>query len=343
VDSRVVAQLVAADPAVETTAFTAVFPEHPEFDEHAAAAAAAAALGLRHETLPVQLPVAELPRIIAELDEPLADPSCLPTWALCRAAAQHITVALGGDGGDELFAGYKRYAQHLRARHWRWLRLPAPARFTAAAPLLKATSRGRWERLRLERQLRWEDAYVLRFSGIDPATRGFLQPDFPVREPHYWRLPAAPLAPLAWLLECDRLNYLPEYVLRKTDLCGMAHGLEWRAPLLDHVFWQSVLALPEAERFTTPAKGWLRAQAGLNGVSAKRGFNPPLAAWLRTPAVAESLAALPETLGRVTGGQVAAEPVRKLLAQWQAGRAAAEHVWQLWVLGTSLRSLGESA
>ena len=94
-------------------------------------------------------------------------------------------------------------------------------------------------------------------------------------------------ATLETLLEIDRLNYLPDYILRKADLCTMAHGLEMRAPFLDHHFVAAVLALPAAMRFTTPAK-----KAACSGAEPlggddpltrdKRGFNPPIDGWLKT-------------------------------------------------------------
>ena len=67
-------------------------------------------------------------------------------------------------------------------------------------------------------------------------------------------MPAATAADLPTLLEIDRLNYLPDYILRKADLCTMAHGLEMRAPFLDHRFVGAVMGLPDAERFTTPPR-----------------------------------------------------------------------------------------
>src|SRR5262249_8090448 len=128
--------------------------------------------------------------------------------------------------------------------------------------------------------------YALRFSGFTPGERLFLAPEF-APAAHYWRLPAArSQSDLETLLEIDRLNYLPDYILRKADLCTMAHGLELRAPLLDHRFVEVVLGLPASLRFTTPPKQLLAPAleplAELDPfLRKKRGFNPPLDGWLR--------------------------------------------------------------
>jgi hypothetical protein len=144
-------------------------------------------------------------RIVAALDEPFADPSSFSLWYLARAASAHVRVVMGGDGGDELFAGYKRYAKHLASR-WRGrLRCPALAR--------RAPRRlpGRWRKLADELALDWLSAYSLRFSGMPPSLRRFLQPDFRTGAGIYWdRMPDREQRQgLSALLEIDMNNYLP--------------------------------------------------------------------------------------------------------------------------------------
>jgi asparagine synthase (glutamine-hydrolysing) len=107
--------------------FTAAFSGTP-FDESADARAVAMKLGLPN--LAVEIPVSiadDFARLIADLDDPFADPSSVPTWYLSRETTRHVKVVLGGDGGDELFGGYKRYAKHLRTRWRRGLVLPSLA------------------------------------------------------------------------------------------------------------------------------------------------------------------------------------------------------------------------
>ena len=238
VDSSAIACRLAAMGFNRLASFTAAFPG-TTFDESALARAAADRLGFPN--LAVTIPegiAADFERLVADLDEPFADPSCVPTWYLARETTRHVKVVLGGDGGDELFGGYKRYAKHLRTRWRRGLVLPglrAPAGIGGSG----------WQRAIEELRLDWRAAYALRFSGFTPGERAFLAPDA-APPAHYWRMPPAATFDLPALLEIDRLNYLPDYILRKADLCTMAHGLELRAPFLDHRFVGAVTGLPSA-------------------------------------------------------------------------------------------------
>jgi asparagine synthase (glutamine-hydrolysing) len=334
VDSTAVASVLAQTGHRDITAYTAAFPG-TEYDESAQAARVAQRLGLKHEILPIESHLGDdFERIVAGLDEPFADPSSFPLWYIARAAAAHVKVVLGGDGGDELFAGYKRYDKHLRSTWRRGLRLPLPAMasHTKSAKLL--------DELRLD----WLSAYALRFSGMPPALRRWLQPGF-APAPVYWdRIPADTTEPLRALLETDMHNYLPEYILRKGDLCTMAHGLELRVPLLDHRLYQSVLALSDEKRFTRPRK------LALGTVcepcrefklfdAAKRGFNPPVAQWLRNDLRAR-LDGLGARIAQSTQNQLDGARAQQFVDGFIHGAdARAEQVLQLLILDTSLTQL----
>ena len=220
VDSSTIACRLATMGFNGLQSFTAAFPG-TSFDESDLARRAAQRLGFPNLAVPIPHGIAgDFERIVADLDEPFADPSCVPTWYLARETTRHVKVVLGGDGGDELFGGYKRYAKHLRTR-WRshlalpGLRVPA------------GIGGGGWQRAIEELRLDWRAAYALRFSGFTPGERAFLAPEA-APPAHYWRMPETNAADLSTLLEIDRLNYLPDYILRKADLCTMAHGLEMR-------------------------------------------------------------------------------------------------------------------
>ncbi len=117
-DSGTIACRLASTGRRGLSTFSAAFPGS-SFDESAEAAATAEALGLPNGRIVVPTAVAaDFARIVAALDEPFADPSAFPTWYLARATERHVKVVLGGDGGDELFGGYKRIAKHLR-NAWR--------------------------------------------------------------------------------------------------------------------------------------------------------------------------------------------------------------------------------
>lgn len=340
VDSNAIACRLAAMGFNRLQSFTAAFPG-TSFDESGLARAAADQLGFPN--LAVTIPegiAADFDRLVADLDEPFADPSCVPTWYLARETTRHVKVVLGGDGGDELFGGYKRYAKHLRTLWRRGLVVPglrAPARIGG----------GGWQRAIEELRLDWRAAYALRFSGFTPGERAFLAPDT-APPAHYWRLPPTKSADLPALLEIDRLNYLPDYILRKADLCTMAHGLEMRAPFLDHRFVGAVIALPHAARFTTPPRRLLApAMAALGDLDPfarkKRGFNPPLDGWLAGD-LSPRLPGIGARLASASRGMLGALPVDAFVDAWRGGdKRYAEQVLQLVLLDASLGQLASLA
>ncbi len=341
IDSGVVACRLAALGHSGVQTFTAAFPG-TTFDESIDASATAGRLGLPNASIAISNRIADdFPRLIADLDEPFADPSSVPMWQLSREATRHVKVVLGGDGGDELFGGYKRYAKHLRTRWRRGVSL----RWLPAPPTIGG--RG-WQRVAEELRLDWRSAYVLRFSGFKPRQRRFLQPEL-MGQAHYWRMPAnTGRSDLQSLLEIDRLNYLPEYILRKGDLCTMAHGLELRAPLLDHRFVACIMGIPSSQRFTTPAKMLLAPAlapiADLDPFARKkRGFNPPIDGWLQGD-LAPRLDGLGARLSVLSSGQLVAFRVDRFVAAWRGGSShLAEQLLQLVILDESLRQLAELA
>jgi len=341
IDSSALACRLAAMGFNRLQSFTAAFPG-TSFDESAEAGVTAQRLGFPNLAIPIPTSIAgDFARIVADLDEPFADPSSVPTWYLSRETTRHVKVVLGGDGGDEVFGGYKRYAKHLRTRWRRGLVLRA-----LAPPA--GIGGGGWQRLVEELRLDWRAAYALRFSGLTPGERAFLAPQAAPRA-HYWRMPEGfARDDLAALLEIDRLNYLPDYILRKADLCTMAHGLEMRAPFLDHRFVGAVQGLPARARFTTPPKMLLApALAPLADrapfTRKKRGFNPPLAGWLEGD-LAPRLQGLGARLQASTAGQLDAGRLDAYVGAWRSGSARlAEQILQLVILDESLAQLAALA
>jgi asparagine synthase (glutamine-hydrolysing) len=337
IDSAMLACRLESLGYASSQTFTASFPGSVN-DESGDALVTAQRLGFSNLAVPMPTHIAdEFERIIADLDEPFADPSSFPTWALARETTRHVKVVLSGDGGDELLGGYKRYAKHVRTRWRKHIVLP-----WAHGPGTLAS--GSWQRLAEELKSDWRSSYVLRFSGLMPRERRFLSPDMQPRA-HYWRMPVdSRKQDLEALTEIDRLNYLPEYILRKSDLCTMAHGLELRAPLLDHRFVEAIRGLPDAQRFTTtPKKLFGAALAKIADLDhfakKKRGFNPPVSRWLRDD-LASRLPDLGARLAAATSGQLSAANVDAMVTLWHAeGSRLDEQILQLLILDESLRQL----
>ncbi|OQS43746.1 asparagine synthase (glutamine-hydrolyzing) [Chromobacterium haemolyticum] len=343
IDSTVIASRLALQQLTQFSSFTAAFPGS-KLDEAADAADSAQRMGLAN--LAVQMPenlAADFERIVADLDQPFADPSSFPTWYLAREVSRHVKVVLLGDGGDELLAGYKRVNKHLRTRWRSLIKLPLTIQ-----PSLDGKGAGK---LATELAMSWQDAYSLRFSGFTPGQRLFLQGNRPLSRLCHWRAPddigpppANAPAGLHHLLAIDFANYLPDYILQKSDLCTMAHGLEGRAPLVDHRFYQTLLAVDGKQRFTQPAKLIFR-RAVHPALPAdffqrkKRGFNPPLSGWLKT-SLAPRMDGLGERLARLSRGQLDAAAVDAFAAAYRNGAEhLAEQMLQLLILDESLRQL----
>jgi asparagine synthase (glutamine-hydrolysing) len=147
------------------------------------------------------------------------------------------------------------------------------------------------------------------------------------------------------LLAVDADNYLPEYILRKADLCTMAHGLELRAPLLDHRWAECVMALSDSIRFTQPAKKLFAevtqqlAPLKLFDIK-KRGFNPPLQPWLQED-LKHRFAGLGQRLEILTNGQVNAARTEALVTEYLQRPALAEQILQLLILDCTLGQLDQ--
>jgi asparagine synthase (glutamine-hydrolysing) len=214
--------------------------------------------------------------------DPIADPSLAPTWVVSRAARQEWTVALSGDGGDELLGGYPR----LRAIPWleHLLRLPSavrsrvtsvlPARRWAAKLGAALAVESPWEAYEALQGV-WPAAEVGRLLRLDSVP-----PPWPSHL--LTRLESLPAWRRYRLL--DALTFLPERVLAKVDRASMDRSLEVRVPLLDHRVVEMLLTLPP---WLTGGKKVLRRLLRRLGAPSpprrKRGFEVPLAAWIRGP------------------------------------------------------------
>ncbi|ARJ66559.1 asparagine synthase (glutamine-hydrolyzing) [Magnetospirillum sp. ME-1] len=299
VDSSVIAAIMAetarqagADP-IRT--FTMTF-DVAAYDERQAAAEVAGRIGSRHTELPAGSGLAALlPDMVRHFGEPFGNPTALLIHDLSRKAREHVTVALVGDGGDEVFAGYPRYQGGLLAGRYRRL-VPGWLRRGVVAPLadLIPESSGGRHSLRRAREFltganlpadamyaSWVEYFSpeerRRLLGLDAA------PSRPIAE-LYRQSPSAD--PLDCMQQTDLLSFLPGNLLSYGDAMSMRHALELRLPLIDHRLVEAVAAIDPAVRFAQGKKTLLRGVARrllpAHMVDRpKRGFNPPMGLWLK--------------------------------------------------------------
>jgi asparagine synthase (glutamine-hydrolysing) len=306
---------------------------------------AAAAVGGRHRARLVPAPTpALLDRLAWHLDEPFGDSSAVPTFAVSALAREQVTVALSGDGGDELFGGYRRHAvegwEHALRR---WVNGAAPA-VARAATRLPAGLPGRNALARLAAPADLACAAKFQVGGGAPGLKariysGDLRRALAAADPlapftdAYAR--AAGADPLNRILYVDLKTYLPDDILVKVDRMSMAHSLEVRAPFLDHRLVEMVARLPGRVKVPGDAtKPLLRAL--LEGCvpraawdRPKHGFTAPVARWLRE----ELREAVEARLFSARGvGRELFDP-HGLDVLWEAHHAGrADHAHELWML-----------
>jgi asparagine synthase (glutamine-hydrolysing) len=342
VDSGLLAALAAQESGQRLRTFSIGFEER-SFDELDRARLVAGRLGAdHHEAILGAADAVTLPLIAAAFDEPYADSSALPTFAVAQLTRRHVKVALSGEGGDELFGGYHTYVADLLAP-----RLAGAAR--VARPLverLPSSSRRvsldyrarRFVRAAqlppLERHHGWKEILspALRAQLLAPLHDGRVPGD-PVDRLRARYAETAGAEPLARLQDADVAPYLADDLLTKTDRMSMLHSVEVRVPFLDPVVAELALALPTSAKVRGLAKKrLLRAVASTLlprqiARGAKRGFSIPMAAWLRgelLPMARDVLA--PDALRR--GGVLDPAPVTRLLDEHVARRD--DHSRALW-------------
>lgn len=310
IDSSLITALMQANSARAVRTFTIGFDEH-EYDEAVHARSVAAHIGTEHTELRLGGGDALdlVPRLPEMYDEPFADSSQLPTHLVMKLARQHVTVALSGDGGDEMFGGYNRY--FLGPKVWRRLRwVPGPLRHAlggmlAALPPASVNSlAARFapragvalpgdklhklaSRIRGVRSM--DDLYVRLVSEWDdPAALvigGRMPPNLLDRRANWPRLGD----PVARMMALDGLTYLPDDILAKVDRASMAVSLETRAPFLDRGVVEFAWSLPMSMKLGDGQGKWILRRLLDRHVPRhlierpKMGFAVPLDAWLRGP------------------------------------------------------------
>jgi asparagine synthase (glutamine-hydrolysing) len=351
VDSSIVVNAMArhSQRPVQTTSVG--FSERA-FNELGHARAVATSLRTDHHEVVVRPDAAEiLPRLVWHLDEPFADSSALPTYYVSKAARERVTVALSGDGGDELFAGYeRRYGiNRLEGRFRRWL--PAWVRTRVVRPLGAIYPKADW----IPRPLRaryvlqnlgttFERAYFADLSLFRPREKAaLLSPElttqiaehdsFAAFARHFER--ARGLDSLSRLLYVDLKTWLANDILVKVDRMSMASSLEVRSPFLDHKVIEFAATVPANLKYRGRIskyllKRHLEGQVPRSVIHRpKQGFEIPLARWLRGDLreMAGELLFSPRAVAR---GYARPEQVRELWRTHQ--QRTRDHSAQLWAL-----------
>ncbi len=361
VDSGILACLMAAAAPGRLRAFTIGFDE-ADYDEAPAAERIARRLGAEHVRIPMRADARaiadELPELAWRLDQPFADSSALAVHRLAREVRRHVTVALSGDGGDELFLGYDRYRAHRLAG--RLERLPVGAVGLPSRLLRAATSARAGRRNLAGRSIRFaaglglpplarNDAWIACFDA-ETAQRTFTA-DFlagaaaaggadPLQAVHDAYAEAG-AGSLAAIQRADLAVWLPDDVLHKTDSMTMAHALESRAPFLDAEVVALAMRIPAALKVAGGLAG--RGKAILRDAFArelpaparrrrKAGFGLPLDHWLRGGLSdwARDLLLSAPALAR---GMLRRSGVEALLEEHRSGRANHDDaIWSLVML-----------
>lgn len=321
------------------------------FDELEYARIVAKAFATDHHEFVVDSEHADmLPMLARHLGEPYADSSIIPTFQVAQLTRQYVTVALNGDGGDELFAGYDRYraaamANAVTSRLPSALVagvaksadvLPLPARFPRVIHRVRRFASALGEPAD-ERYLRWggyffgkNRALILgerlrRFEGDRAAERLRRAAEI-----------SGATDPAELFMAADALSYLPDDLLVKVDIATMACSLEGRSPLLDHELAEFVAALPASFKFSL-GRSKILLRSAMRGVvpdaildrRRKFGFSAPIGAWLRGPLRGMFQELTTDSIA-VDRGYVTQSGIDQLFKEHMSGRA--DRTMQLWNL-----------
>jgi asparagine synthase (glutamine-hydrolysing) len=359
IDSSTVVALMQAMSGRPVKTFTIGFNEG-EYNEATHARAVAAHLGTEHTEWYVtpQDALDVIPKLPTLYDEPFADSSQIPTHLVSMLARRHVTVALSGDGGDELFGGYNRY--FLAARIWRRIRfLPAPVRRLAAV-MIRVLPPQAWNRVFTAARPLLPESFAVRLAGdklhklagfLDVGSEAAIfqylvsiwQPDeIPIAN---CAEPATPITDLSQWLSCpdfeqrmmylDSITYLPDDILVKVDRAAMGVSLETRVPFLDHRIVEFAWRLPLSLKIRHSQGKWLLRQVLYRHVPQslierpKMGFGVPIDQWLRGP-LKPWAAALIEPARLMREGIFDPVPIQRKWLEHQAGaRNWSYYLWDV--------------
>lgn len=354
IDSGLITALVSSltDGAFQTFSMGTPHGAGGRFDETPAARATAGRYGTDHHegTLSGEA-ISLLPRIVHHLDEP-SDPLSVATWSLAEMTSRHVKVALGGDGGDELFGGYDRYYGARYVRYWALL--PSAVRDGVIGRILDWAPDGTWYKS-FSHQLRW----LNELAGVEPERRYprslgyfYFTPDrrrklytdrfrslVSDRDPEeaiaFWQREGDARTALDRMLLADSMTRLPDHPVMILDRMTMAHGLEARSPFLDHRLAEFCARLPAEYKVRGRKRRWIQMRLAERYLPEevlerpKQGFSSALPYMMDEQFRALFSHFLP-TSHLVEAGLLREEAIRSLLEEHLGGRS--DHGNRLWLL-----------
>ncbi len=344
-DSSTIVALMARASSAPVKTFSIGFTKN-DFNEAEYARIVARKFGTDHHEMILEPDVVEtVEHLTSSLEEPFGDSSMLPTYYISRMARQHVTVALSGDGGDEIFAGYDRYRIHSNRRFFEYFPDWGRKFFRDQIfPLLPKGMQGRGFSYNVS--LPWRERYVdgLSFVPAFERTAPLLSDDFRqilrrsddpqnVLLRYFAKAPARD--PVSELLYVDTKTYLAGDILTKVDRMSMLNSLEVRAPMLDHEFIEWVTGLPPEWKLRGSSQKYilrkLAERVGVPGAALnrpKQGFSLPLVHWMRNELKDMLMILLePRSLQR---GYFEADGIRKLMNDHlYTGRDLTGRIWRL--------------
>lgn len=370
-DSSTVVALMQAQSSRPVRTFSIGFAEGA-YNEAAHAKAVARHLGTDHTELYVtpEEALAVIPKLPTLYDEPFADSSQIPTYLVAQMARRHVTVALSGDAGDELFAGYNRY--FLASRIWHSVsRMPQGLRTTVSklltilspttldrigAPLLslapkKLRTRSVGDQLHKFAQVLKEPSGVDVYQRLvshwdDPAALAIDAVEPPTRLTDQLRWPTVPSL-VEWMMALDLVTYLPDDILVKVDRAAMGVSLESRVPFLDHRVVEFAWKLPLQLKVRRGTTKWILRQVLYRYVPKhlverpKMGFGLPIDTWLRGP-LREWAEALIEPARLEREGYLRSAPIREKWKEHLSGRRNWQyHLWDILMFQSWLEQQGQ--
>ncbi len=350
VDSSLIVALMAQESSTPVKTFSIGFEEE-DYSELKYARMVAEHVGAEYHEFVVKPNALEiLETLVDHYGEPYADSSAIPTYYVAKETRNHVTVALNGDGGDESFAGYERYAAMRAAEKYN--RIPALLRkpFIEFPASLMPTSELKRSRLRdgkrflsaaslptVERYFRWNSAFD-RSTKADLYTSDFRHAIDSADASRFlgqWFATANGSGIIDTTMLVDQMTYLPNDLLVKVDIASMANSLEARSPFLDHNVIEFAASLPESMKLSgVETKSFLKKVASRlvpNEAIYRRkmGFGVPVGKWFRGE-MKEFLREILLSEASLNRGIIKAEMLQKYVGEHTRGER--DHAFRIWAL-----------